>query len=214
MGLIMGLNLSKVSEWLGQLLLERTARLTKAEWTRQQVVDAMKPWGWTEAKDPGGSHPLMMVHPHFPRGVPFQSDKTMYNDAYRKHHLAQAGLKMFSDGTVGPIPGHEFYKTYKMHGYLPGPLEFGELHPTSVRTWHPKEPGIKYVNINSIQEGDYSDPKEANAAIPHMRPNSTTLPAVQAMELEPGVYGSLNNHHLLAIARKAGMTHVPVALTG
>jgi len=209
----MALNLEYVAGWLSKRLLEKAARLLKAEWTRQQVIDAMIPWGWRESPDPGGSHPLLMVHPHIKRPVPFQDRTTKYNDEYRKRHLAQAGLKLYPNGQVAPIEGHEYYPIYKMYGYLPGPLNVNELHPDSVRTWHPQGvPNVKYVNLNHIQEGDVPDSRLVNSAMVQMRTKPHTLPPIQVMDLGDNVYGTLDNHHLLAVARKAGMTHAPVII--
>lgn len=192
--------------------LRKSLSLSKAEWDRSQVLNALKQWGWADSGG-GGDHPILMRHPHMPRSVPFQGPQTMYNDQYRNRHLWQAGLMYVgSKGTVEPDPSHEYYKFYKMHGWLPGPLEGHELSPT-VKTWRPPEPDVKYLKVDDVHLGDYEDPAQINKALQQLKTNPAKVPAIPVLQMDENEYGTMEHHHYLKAAKLAGMTHVPVKVT-
>ena len=192
--------------------LAKSISLSKAEWDRSQVLEALKAWGWYDAGK-GGDHPILMRHPHLPRSVPFQGPQTMYNDQYRNRHLWQAGLMYVgSKGTVEPDPSHEYYSLYKKHGWLPGPLNPTELSE-DVKTWRPSDPETQYLKLENVHLGDHEDPAQINKALKQLKMAPHQAPPVPVMQLGENEYGTMENHHYLKAANLAGMTHIPVKIT-
>lgn len=192
--------------------LYKNISLSKAEWDRSQVLNALKTWGWYDGGK-GGDHPILMRHPHLPRSVPFQGPQTMYNDQYRNRHLSQAGLMYVgSKGAVEPDPSHPYFSLYKKHGWLPGPLDSNELADT-VKTWKPPHPDTKYLKVDDVHLGDHEDPAQINKALRQLKMAPHEAPAIPVMQLADNEYGTLDHHHYLKAAKLAGMTHVPVSIT-
>lgn len=81
------------------------------------------------------------------------------------------------------------------------------------KTWSP-EGTQKWIPISRIDASDppFVDHKTFQAESQKMRLDPNTIQPVHTLDMKDGTFGVLNGHHLVNLARKNGMTHIPITI--
>jgi GNAT superfamily N-acetyltransferase/predicted RNA binding protein YcfA (HicA-like mRNA interferase family) len=161
--------------------------------------------GWAFQRE-GGDHRIY-AHATIPRTLAIKHEH-MHGEVsnfWVGKYAKDAGLRPVGDGrTLAPNPAHEYAPHYRAMGLLAGEPER--------KTWTPEEPH-EHLAVEAVEP--VVPPEQL---LPHklahlrmQQQKGKTWPAVKAMK-----YGGKvmplddKDEHLLAAAKQAGMTHVPV----
>ena len=198
--------------------LKKAVDLVKIEMNAKDIKADLKALGWFFTGEYMKGHEVWR-HSHDPQRGHTKFSGGSHGAAVYGQILSKMGEETgtyFSNGHLVPDPEGTYADLYHKLGHLPNPPKWAQNKVVEKKTWTPGVPH-ELVDLKDIHENEPIDPthwkvKAYAKAMSHPNEEQRNRnPAIKMTDIGEGLQPDNENEGMvLAGARAAGMTHVPV----